>query len=347
MNGMPARSRPQRTRHTVVGLVVGFIALLLAGGTAHADPAGPTDYRSEIVSIEPSTAGFVVEVIGGDSFILLTVDEGTEVEVLGYFGEPYLWFLVDGTVLENRNSPTTYQNEERYGTDAPDFASADAEPDWEEVAGDGSYAWHDHRAHWMQPIRPAGAEPGDQILEQVIPITVDGVEVAITVISVWLPEPSTIPLVLGALLGVASVGAALVLDRAGSRWALAAIPVALGSTVVGVWQYTSLPSETDPRIVWPLLPLLALLAFGVAAVVSRTNRFMADGIALIGAVQLVIWSVTKRDGLSAAIVPTDAPQWADRSMVVAAFVVGAGAAVIAVREIFRATSGTRPVRATT
>ena len=125
MNRTGRRRLP--TRRLVAAAVIVFMTLL-AGGTAHADPAGPTDYRSEILSIEPSTPSVSFEVIGGDSFVQMTADPGTEVLVTGYFGEPYLRFLADGTVEENRNSPTTYQNEERYGSDAPDFASADADP---------------------------------------------------------------------------------------------------------------------------------------------------------------------------------------------------------------------------
>ena len=84
-----------------------------------ADPAGPTDYRSEVVSVDPATADIEVEIIGGDSFVQLTAQPGTDVIVVGYRGEPYLWFRPDGTVAENRNAPTTYQNLSRYGSEAP------------------------------------------------------------------------------------------------------------------------------------------------------------------------------------------------------------------------------------
>ena len=180
--------------------------------------------------------------------------------MLGYFGEPYLRFLPGGEVQENRNSPTTYQNEERYGSDAPDFAQPDADPDWVTVADDGTYAWHDHRAHWMQPIRPAGKAPGDRIVEQVIPLVVDGDEVDVTVISTWQDEPSMLPAALGVIIGLISMGGAFWLSRRGPSWAVALVPVAALATIAGWWQYTSFPPETGPRLIWGLLPTIALAA---------------------------------------------------------------------------------------
>ena len=91
-----------------------------------------------------------VRIVGGDSFVLLTADPGTDVVVLGYDNEPYLHFRADGVVEENRRSPTVYQNRSRYGSDdAPADADPTAAPEWQQVASGGSYAWHDHRAHWM------------------------------------------------------------------------------------------------------------------------------------------------------------------------------------------------------
>ena len=107
--------------------VAAIVAVLGVGATAFADPAGPTDYRSEITSIEPATPTIEVEVLGGDSFVQLKVDPGTEVTVIGYRGEEYLWFQPDGSVLENQNSPSTYVNADRYlDTLPPPNASAEA-----------------------------------------------------------------------------------------------------------------------------------------------------------------------------------------------------------------------------
>ena len=334
-------------RRSAVALVIFGLVGLASAGTVSADPAGPTDYQSEILSIDPPTSAVTFEVIGGDSFIQLTVDPESEVVVVGYFGEPYLQFLPGGMVQENRNSPTTYQNEERYGSDAPDFAQPDADPDGVTVADDRTYAWHDHRAHWMQPIRPAGKSPGDRIVEQVIPLVVDGVEIDVTVISTWQDEPSMLPAALGVVIGAISVGSAFWLSRRNPSWAVALVPVAGLAAVAGSWQYTSLPTETGPRVIWVLLPSIALLASLAAAALGRRAPFAAVAAALLAASQLAIWALVKRDGLTAAIVPTDAPQWFERMSLTAAFVVGVGGVAIAGFQLFSGNLGTKPVHATT
>ena len=323
-----------------IALTLGAAALL-PSGTAFADPAGPTDYRSEIVAIEPEVDGIDIEILGGDSFVLLTVAEGVAVEVPGYRAEPYLRFEADGTVLENRNSPTTYQNEERYGSDFPEFASYDAPPDWAEVASDGTYAWHDHRAHWMQPIRPAGKQPGDLILEQVVPLVVDGEAIDVVVTSTWLPEPSRAPLAIGTLLGLSGAAAAVLLIRSNRPVAVPALIVSAGALVVGWWQYRSFPVETGPRLVWWALPAAAVTLSVVALGLHRRDRFWASAATLLAGVQLLIWGLTKRDGLTAAIAATNAPDWLDRLIVTAALVGGVGLVAASGWAIVSMLTGTR------
>ena len=85
--------------------------------------------------------------------------------MLGYRGEPYLRFNADGMVDENLRSPTRADNESRYGgsSSAGSARPGDVAPQWAQVATDGSYAWHDHRAHWMSPQPPTG-ERGTEVL---------------------------------------------------------------------------------------------------------------------------------------------------------------------------------------
>ncbi|MDX2381935.1 MAG: hypothetical protein QNM02_19515 [Acidimicrobiia bacterium] len=315
--------------------LLGVLLALALGSPAFADPAGPTDYRSEIIAVEPPTPAIVVEIIGGDSFLQLEAEPGTEVLVVGYQGEPYLRFLPEGGVLENRNAPTTYTNESRYGGDEiPPNASASAEPDWQLLSDGHRWAWHDHRIHWMQRDRPLGASSGDQILEAVVPLVVDGTEVKVTVISTWQPPPSPVPMWLGGLAGIAlTAGLWLLRDRAG-RLGLLIVPAAL-ALVVGAWQFLSLPSETAPRVVWWLLPAIAAVCAVVALVAElRRRTFVARAAGLLVGVELALWGWMRRDGLSAAIIPSDAPGWLDRFTVALAIVGGVGVAATMLWEIF-------------
>ncbi len=306
---------------------------------AFADSPGPTDYQSEIVSVQPPTSTIETSIVGGDSFFELTVAPGTEVFVVGYQGEDTLWFRPDGTVWENQNSPSTYLNADRLGGGGiPDTATADAEPDWTQVAADGNYSWHDHRAHWMQQARPFGLGPGDQILESVIPLVVDGTDVEVTVISTWQPAPSPLPAIAGFAAGLGLAVAAWFLHRT-RRYAAAlavTLPVALLALIVGGWQFLSLPPETGPKLVWWVLPMVAVLSGGLGMLAARRSKtLVADAAMLLVGVELAIWGFVKRDGLSAAIIPTDAPAALDRFVTAMALSGGATFAGLALWWLLR------------
>lgn len=335
-----------RVRAALVGSLV-VLASLGVATTAHADAAGPTDYLTEIVAVDPETPTIDVTIVGGDSFVELRVAAGTDVVVRGYEGEPYLWFQPDGSVLENQNSPATHINASRYGAiDIPATADADAEPDWKQIASGGHWAWHDHRAHWMQTSRPAGKSPGEQILDATIPLLVDGRDVDIEVISTWLPAPSPVPAWLGVFGGLALAGASWGLRRTGGRVPpiTATVPAVLLALVVGAWQYLSLPSVTGPRPIWVVLPAIAAASAVVGLVAGHSGRsFVADGAQLLVGVELAVWGFVRRDGLSAAIIPTDAPLWLDRAVTTMSLAGGVAFAGLALWWLFAATgvSGSR------
>jgi hypothetical protein len=319
-------------------LAIAAGAVVTSATPAIADSAGPTDYRSEVVAIDPPTPTIAVSIVGGDSFVLLRVDPGVEVEIAGYQNEPYLRFAADGAVFENQRSPATYINGSRYGGGTvPDGVAADAEPDWAEVAGPGSgeYAWHDHRAHLMQPGDPVGAERGDRILEEVLPIVVDGVAVDVRIASMWMPAPSRWPTALGAVVGVIVVAGAVMAPWR-RVWGLVLVVTGGIAAAVGWIGYASLPDSTDPRAVWWLLPVLAV-AFGAAAwALGPTPGGHAA--AAIAGLELAVWALDRRAGLTRAVLPTDAPYWLDRAVTAGAFVVGIAAAGAAI------TALTRPAR---
>ena len=43
---------------------------------AIADSARPTDFRSEVLAVDPPTPSIEVSIVGGDAFVLLRVDPG-------------------------------------------------------------------------------------------------------------------------------------------------------------------------------------------------------------------------------------------------------------------------------
>lgn len=322
---LPAPGRPDRIARRCWRAALAALAAFLAlpAGIAAADAAGPTDYQTRIVAIDPAAPQLHASIVGGDSFLLLRVDRGSEVEVLGYRSEPYIRFLADGTVEENRASASWFVSRTRLGAALPEDFDETAEPDWHVVATSGEYAWHDHRTHWMADGRPPGKRPGDVVLRQDIALVVDGAPVTITVESVWMPAPSVLPVWLGGALGLA-IG---LLAAAGGRvrWRSApALALAVLATAMGAWQYTGLPAETGPQVVWFALPAVAAASLAAVCVLQwrRAASLTGHALVLLGGVNLVLWGWMRRDGLAKAILPTDAPGWLDRAATVAAL--GAG-----------------------
>jgi uncharacterized membrane protein (UPF0136 family) len=321
--------------HRVGRTALVILALILAFATpASADPPGPTDFETVVTSIAPSTEAFEIEIIGGDSFVLLRHLDDSVVEVRGYNGEAYLRFLPGGIVEQNRLSPATYLNEERFGDFIPDFADAQAPPEWEQVDDDGSYAWHDHRAHLMTDP-PINRGPGDQVTDQVIPVLVDGEEVDIAVASTWQTAPSSVPFAVGALAGMLATFAAW------RRRSITSALLAIGGVialVLGAVQYLSVPTETGPSLTLIALPLIAL-SVAIAASATRDRPATELPLAIGSATALIVFAALRLPDARKAILPTDLSMPLDRGL--SAFV-----AVLGVGCVFAAgTSFARLVRA--
>ena len=328
---MPSR-RADGLRGVVRVLVGAIVLLLVAAGPVSEDPAGPTEYLTTIDSVEPATSAISVRMIGGDSFFEVTQLEPVHILVTGYRGEPYLRIRANGLVEENRLAPTTYLNEERYGAGEiiPAFADPDAEPDWVQVATGGRYAWHDHRSHWMNEAKPPGKQPGDTILEAVIPITVDGNEVQISVSSVLQPGPSPWPAILGAVMAAVLVGLLLV-----GRLPVIAIGPAVLVLAAGVVWAVSVPAETGPPLTLWLPPLLSILALIWAAVARARGAgpLLEIGLVSVAGVQLLVWGLLGWAALTKPILPTELPWSAHRFIIAMSLVVGVGLLAAALRQV--------------
>jgi hypothetical protein len=317
----------------MVGLLVTVFGA--GAGTAFADPPRPTDYRSEVVSVTPKTDAIEVRVVGGDSFLELTAEAGVEVVVEGYEGEPYLRILADGGVEENQYSPARWLNDNRYGTTkVPPEADADAAPVWRRVGSGHRWAWHDHRTHWMSSVPPLGLHPGDQVLDEVVPLQVNGRDVEVGVVSTWVGEPSKLPWVLSS---VAALVLTVAIALAGGRRPLAWLALALSALalLVGGWQTLSLPSVVGPPPTAWALPATALVA-SIAAVVTeavgRWSVFTRRALVVVAAAQLCVWLFVRRAVLTHPVLPTSAPFWFDRAATAA---VGVSACVLVAAAVWR------------
>ena len=345
-------SRPGIRRRGRVLLGCVAAVLLLTATPAAADPPGPTNYRAEVQGLQPPADGVTAEVLGGDSFLQLRVDEGHEVVVPGYDpDEPelYLRFDPDGSVYVNVRSVAHYQNQARYGRDAdelPPDVGSDVPPEWQLVSTSGTYAWHDHRIHWMSPNRPAfradgSGEPVDPSLgepqpttvwAEPIPIRVDGQEVGITGELVHLPPASPVPAVLAAL---AALGVVVLIGR---RSAAAGVLVGVlgGAVVAGAVslpQVVGLPAGVEAQPLQLVLPgLAAVVALAGWAVRGRSSFGLA--VAGAGGVPLLGWTLANLGGLTAAIVPpASVPDLLGRLALGVAAGGGIGAVVVGVGDL--------------
>jgi hypothetical protein len=304
--------------------LVALAALVTGAGPASADPPGPSDYRSTVTAIEPASDRVEAEVVGGDSFLELRVD-GAEVVVPGYNGEPYLRFLSDGTVERNVRSPATYLNDDRQGAvDLPPEADGDAEPEWEQVADGGAYAWHDHRIHWMGTSPPPGAEPGEIVQEWVVPIEVDGTAVEIRGELQLAEEISPLPWILLALAGLALVALAC-RRQVQPVAAAAATATSAAAFVVGWAEWSVAPAGSGTSPLPVVVPLIAFVAGGFALAVHRRQLAAAAVGTLASAAALLGWGILRADVLTTPVLPTELPFAVDRA--VTALAIGVSVAV--------------------
>ena len=262
--------------------------------SAHADPAQPGNTRSVVTEISPVTSAIDVSIVGVDAFVKMKVQLGHSAEVIGYDEEPYLRIDEKGRVFENSWSPTVVINKTRYGTGSTvptDYESTDA-PTWRQIASNGEAIWHDHRVHWMSPLKPAVINDEGLVQNWQIDMTVDGATTAV-------------------------LGNLYVEDAPGSWWWLLVVPaaasvlltkkrlrlVALMSVsaavmALGIAQYFSLPSPARDTPSLIALGVVALL-LALVATALRGEEFVAAvstaaGIALVVAVGLHRNQVTHR-----------------------------------------------------
>ena len=200
-------------------LAASLALLLLAPAPAALAHGGNPDYRSVIDRVTPPTPGVEFQVLDYDSHLQLLDQDGHEVVVYGYEGEPYARVLADGTVQVNERSPALYLNEDRFAeVELPPSADPEAPPRWKTFDRSGVFVWHDHRMHYMSPALPPQVEDESRktkILDYAIPIRVDGRKGAIdgTLYLVGPADTSKAPFIVAGIAIVVLGGAAVLFIR--------------------------------------------------------------------------------------------------------------------------------------
>ena len=289
-----------RSRILIVGLAAATM-VLVATAPALADPATPTNYRSQIMFVEGP--GVVeVEIVGGDAFVRLVAEPGLTLEVLGYEGEEYIRFDPDGSVYVNQRSPVE--------------ADAGAIPRWETVSTDGTYSWHDHRTHWMSPTPPAAVLESDggrtvQIFDWTLPLRTDGAEGKIVGTLTWIPSTTALPWFALSIATLVAVAAASTRLSARSQ-AVLLLTLAAAALLVGIASMAAQPPEGRTYGL-DLLGPPVIVALGILALTqARRSSRAATQIVLIGSVGLVVWGVMRVGVLIHPILPTVLPYALDR-----------------------------------
>lgn len=155
---------------------VGLFASASAFGFATVGPVsahdGEVHLRSVIERVSPETAFVAFDVIGDDAGLFVVVQPGVEFALPGYDGEPYLRAPVDGAMQVNVTSPTFFLNQDVFAdVDVPEEFRDGSTVTWVDLP-DRSFAFHDHRVHWMSPTPPTDE---GRVFDWNVPFQVDGV----------------------------------------------------------------------------------------------------------------------------------------------------------------------------
>jgi hypothetical protein len=320
----PSDRTPRRPLARVaVALAVVLLPVLLPLD-AGADGARPSNFESVIDSVDPDLDQVDVRIVGGDAFVQVRAEPGTEVQIPGYDGEPYLRIDADGDVWRNRRSSATYLNETRTGevAELPEQVDSSADPDWERVGDGGVVAWHDHRVHWMLSTAPETAD--GVVQEWVVPMDVDGTEVSVSGRLLLRPDvtpwPAAVALAVAALVAWRARG-----ERARRALLAAASLVALSSSIV--W-YLANPPGASPSVLPLALAALALVAAVAGRFAAPTLRRL---VLPLGSVALLAgWSVQRVGVLWMPTLPSPWPDVLERVITAAVIGIAAGVAIAVV-----------------
>lgn len=176
------------SRRCVIVLVAASLAVPVALAAASSQ-----DYQSVIEGVTPNVQGVTAHVRESDDFIVLRDRSGHEVTVYGYEHEPYARILRNGTVQVNQRSPATYLDTSFSPTGpVPPKADPKARPQWKTQSHNGSFAWFDHRTHYLSagvPPQVKDASRKTKVFGYQVPLRIDGRKGAIHGTLFWVGSP--------------------------------------------------------------------------------------------------------------------------------------------------------------
>ena len=316
------RQSPQKTgaRMFLRACAVMFAFVCIApAGVARADAARPGNMESIVESVTPVSRGAKFDIVGADAFVRVRATRGHEVIVNGYDNEPFVKIDRNGIVWLNGWSTTVALSKTRYGT--ADIADTPPEADnkppmWKKFGTGGSYAWHDHRVHWMSPTTPPTLNESELVQHWSIPANIDGTQVVVSGSLYLRSSPGSwwwllaVPAFVGALLCSARLRRSVI--------AACAVNVA----IIGAVARWGLPAGTRPT---PTLFVLGLAGLVIAnvAVIMRRQREITEALVASAAIAVIVAVVLGR----AMVVNRFAPGIGDVWWVRASFPAVAGFAL--------------------
>jgi hypothetical protein len=215
-------------RRLAAAVSAGLAFVLVAAAPADAHTVtgvSPTDYRSEILGVNPTLPGVSVHLLDLGNGVELVNRGAVDVVVRGYAGEPYLRVGPAG-VFENRRSPSVALNRTTATTTltsttvAPN-ANTSGPPSWRRTGGGRSVRWRDRRTRWEGPapdaVKAAPSESHVVVGQWLIAIQRGTEDAAVVGRITYVPGPSPVPwLAVGGVLLVVTTAAAVL-----PRWGIA------------------------------------------------------------------------------------------------------------------------------
>lgn len=320
-------------------VLLGVLATLAVAGPAAAHVGGGqagSNFDARVRSVTPEPPGVTVRVLQFGDELEVVNATGTELEVPGYSGEPYLRIGPDG-VWRNARSPATYLNLDRYAANGlPAQADVAAEPEWEQVSTEPRYLWHDHRTHWMSqgvlpPVVAADPTTEHTVIEWTVPMRYGGEPLVVAGELIWRPPPPAwLVWPAYALLLAATVAAGWL---ARTPRPLAAV-LGVGAAA-SLWHAASTPeppvtvASHAGAVVGALLPALLLLLVAVVGIRSaRRGRGALTGLmALVAGWLMLVQGLPDVDVLWSANVLATGPRLLTQAAVAVLLAGGLGLVV--------------------